>query len=255
MSDPTTPSCCSVVELRQYTMQPGKRDVLIEMFEREFIETQEDAGMHVIGHFRDLDRPDMFVWLRGFDDMESRRDALDAFYGGPTWLAHRDAANATLIDSDDVLLLRPSGPSSMLPHPGARRPSPTEAHGGPASDAVFELTLYSIPTAGDVDRDELAAFATMFESDAAVLLDELGMRPIAWYVTEAADNSYPRLPVRGGERVLVSIIRFDDLAAHAEGCRRRSADRRWTAVEAQLATTSSAVQIMRLSPTSRSQLQ
>jgi hypothetical protein len=30
--------CCAVVELRQYITYPGKRDDLIALFEREFIE-------------------------------------------------------------------------------------------------------------------------------------------------------------------------------------------------------------------------
>jgi hypothetical protein len=97
-----------IVELRQYTLHPGKRDELIDLFEAEFVETQESAGMRVIGTFRDLDDPDRFVWLRGFPTMESRADSLAAFYGGPVWHRHRDAANATMIDSDDVLLLRPA---------------------------------------------------------------------------------------------------------------------------------------------------
>ena len=46
---------CNVFELRQYTLKPGQRDVLIELFDREFIETQEAAGMHVCGQFRDED--------------------------------------------------------------------------------------------------------------------------------------------------------------------------------------------------------
>ena len=54
-----------VVELRQYTLHPGTRDGLIELFDRELVETQEACGMTVIGQFRDLDRPDRFVWLRG----------------------------------------------------------------------------------------------------------------------------------------------------------------------------------------------
>jgi len=32
------PSDCGVFELRQYAMQPGRRDALIELFEREFVE-------------------------------------------------------------------------------------------------------------------------------------------------------------------------------------------------------------------------
>src|SRR5215468_10433951 len=96
-----------IVELRQYTLRPGQREVLIELFDREFVETQEAAGMAVLGQFRDLDAPDRFVWLRGFPDMPSRAASLDAFYGGPTWKTHGRAANATMVDSDDVLLLRP----------------------------------------------------------------------------------------------------------------------------------------------------
>ena len=44
-----------VVELRRYLLKPGQRDVLIVLFDREFIEPQRDAGMRVIGAFRDDD--------------------------------------------------------------------------------------------------------------------------------------------------------------------------------------------------------
>src|SRR6476661_6906537 len=105
-------TCCPIVELRQYTLHSGKRDVLIDLFDREFVETQEEVGMKVIGQFRDLDHRDSFVWLRGFPDMTSRAKALNDFYSGPVWKAHREAANATMIDSDNVLLLCPAFPTS-----------------------------------------------------------------------------------------------------------------------------------------------
>jgi hypothetical protein len=95
-----------IVELRQYTLHEGRRDELIDVFDREFVETQEELGMAVLGQFRDLDRPDRFVWLRGFIDMPSRETGLTAFYTGPVWKEHGPAANATMLDSDDVLLLR-----------------------------------------------------------------------------------------------------------------------------------------------------
>src|SRR5471030_240697 len=91
-----------IIELRQYLLQPCRRDDLIELFDREFVETQEAVGIDVVGQFCDLDRPDYFVWLRSFDYMESRSHSLAAFYGVPVWGAHRDAANATMIDSDNV---------------------------------------------------------------------------------------------------------------------------------------------------------
>jgi NIPSNAP len=104
--------CCPIVEVRQYTLHPGRRDVLIDLFDREFIESQEALGIKVIGQFRDLGNPNRFVWLRGFRDMPSRAQALKDFYGGPVWKAHREAANATMMDSDNVLLLHPATPTS-----------------------------------------------------------------------------------------------------------------------------------------------
>jgi hypothetical protein len=95
-------------------LHPRKRDVLIDLFDREFVESQEALGMKVIGQFRDLDNPNRFVWLRGFRDMPSRAQSLKDFYGGPVWKAHREAANATMIDSDNVLLLHPATPTSAF---------------------------------------------------------------------------------------------------------------------------------------------
>src|SRR5678815_968930 len=121
-----------VLELRQYTLHPGQRDALIDLFDREFIEPQEAAGMSVIGQFRDRDAADRFVWLRGFPDLASRAARLQTFYGGPVWQAHRDAANATMIDSDDVLLLRPVDPGAGFVLPRARPVAAAGDAGGPA---------------------------------------------------------------------------------------------------------------------------
>lgn len=120
----------TVVELRRYRLHPGRREELIELFERDFLEPQVAAGMSILGQFRDIDHPDTFTWLRGFSDMAARRRALDAFYGGPVWATHRDAANATMVDSDDVHLLRPRAglaagqPDHRSPHDGLDRRGP-----------------------------------------------------------------------------------------------------------------------------------
>jgi len=60
-----------------FTLKPGRRDEMIDMFERNFIEAHEQEGASVIGHFRDLDDPHRFVWLRGFRDMLARKEALE----------------------------------------------------------------------------------------------------------------------------------------------------------------------------------
>ncbi len=109
----------TVLELRRYTLHPGRRDDLIELFEREFVEPQEAAGAHLFGLFRVPAFPDEFWWLRGFRSMEARKEALEAFYFGPAWKAHRDEANETMIDSDNVLLLRPVQRGLTTPPPGS----------------------------------------------------------------------------------------------------------------------------------------
>ena len=43
-AQPPLETCCPIVELRQYTLHPGKRDVLIDLFDREFVESQEASG-------------------------------------------------------------------------------------------------------------------------------------------------------------------------------------------------------------------
>ena len=79
--------------------------------------------MEVIDHFRDLDDPDRFVWLRGFANMQERARATDAFYAGSAWKKNRDAANATLVDWTDVRLLRPASPSFSYPTAGDHPPA------------------------------------------------------------------------------------------------------------------------------------
>jgi len=120
------PSCCNVLELRQYTTRPGERETLISIFDRHFVESQEMEGMAVIGQFRDRRRPDRFVWIRGFSDMESRHAALERFYGGPVWAEHRNEANATMLEFHDVLLLRPARPDLAFQLNVSDRPAPGE---------------------------------------------------------------------------------------------------------------------------------
>lgn len=126
----------TVLELRRYTLHPGRRDELITLFEREFVEPQEEAGAHLFGLFRSSASADEFVWLRGFQSLAARADALSEFYSGPAWKAHRSAANATMIDSDNVLLLRPVVRGLASPPPGSGVHVSFDA--SPSAFAVFE---------------------------------------------------------------------------------------------------------------------
>jgi hypothetical protein len=240
-------ACCPVLELRQYTLKPGQRDVLIELFEREFIESQEADGIRLIGQFRDLDRPDRFVWIRGFADMSARAEALGAFYGGPVWKAHRDAANATMIDSDNVLLLRPVDASSAFAPPTTSRP-PIGAGLRPALRIL--ATIYSLETPVDAD------FRQFFDTHVEPAQIEAGARRIALLETEPAVNTFPRLPVREGENVFVSFAAFADDATLREYDADLAASPRWArqVLPELMKRLKAPPERLMLEPTARSQL-
>lgn len=187
------PRCCPVLELRQYTLRPGRRDALVEIFERHFIESQEALGMSVVGQFRDRRRSDRFVWLRGFSDMDSRRNALAAFYDGPIWRAHKAKANDTMLDSDNVLLLKPARPDmAFRMNVGAE--GTTSPGAGPVTvlGGIYQMTQ-------PID----ATLVSEFERQVAPILQSIGVHIEGVFVTEPTPNTYPRLPVREGEHVLV----------------------------------------------------
>jgi hypothetical protein len=201
-------------------LRPGEREVLIDLFDSELVEPQEAVGMKIIGQFRDLDRPDRFVWLRGFPDMESRAESLTAFYGGPVWRAHSNAANATMLDVSDVLLLRPARPGSAFTLPETRPPA--NEHPGVVAAVVLSLDEAD-------EEDEVVSHFERSTAPGSVL---------GYFLTEPSENTFPALPVREGERVFVWFAAFPDADAMDRAL-----------------TTMQAAEVLRLAPTARSLLQ
>lgn len=174
-----------VIELRQYTCHPGGRDRLIQLFERAFVAPQDALGAHVLGTFRDRDDPDRFVWLRGFEDYAARPEALTTFYGGPVWKAYREAANATMLDSDNVLLLKPVDPWRR-----SRSALPRE---------VLVYIHY-------LDDALVAPFAAFFAGTMRRQIEADGGEILGTFVSETRANNFPPLPVRERDRVFVWAV-------------------------------------------------
>lgn len=229
----------TIVEIRQYTLHPQQRDVLMDLFEKEFILPQESAGAVVLGQFVDLDDPDRFVWLRGFESMQSRERALTAFYGGTAWKAHRAAANATMLDSDNVLLLR------MLD--GNLAPA---AQGGPSRGGVFTVFIHYIPPA------LMQLFQAFFETHLRKRLESWGVNVIATLQTELGANTFPQLPVRTGEDVFVWLSRQADNSEQEQLLARFRAMSGWRegAAEPLLPAFMRKPEVLRLNPSGHSKL-
>ncbi len=226
-------SAPNLIELRQYTLKAGRRDALIELFHTRFIEPQAQAGAPVLGTFRDLDDPDRFVWLRGFSCMDRRKAALEAFYGGPAWQAHRNAANATIVDSDNVCLLRPRASGRGL-----------EKALGRGRGALLRLSLH------DLRGVMPYVFASFFDQAMAPIIRAAGGAVAAELITEEAFNSFPKLPVREDERLFVWAVWFDSAEAEGEFSRGLQARSGWrdAAPEAVLPALMRKPEVLRLQP-------
>jgi hypothetical protein len=199
------------VELRAYRTQPGQRDALVAMFERQFLDAYERGGARILGSFTTPDDADRWVWLRAFPDPEARREALERFYASPEWLAGREACNATIADTGDAWLLRPVTDTATPDETGSRFASG-------AGSVLLELYRPSMRESRQFLADYLA--------QAEPLLRGLGA-PQAWHAIEdRRTNRYPRQRLRGGA-VLVVLTRFADAGARAEHLAQRRAASTW----------------------------
>jgi hypothetical protein len=165
--------------------------------------------------------------------------SLAAFYGGPVWQAHRDAANATMIDSDNVLLLRPAWPGAGIDTGERPRASAASSPPGLIDATVFHLHEPATQPLLNFCRDVMSP-----------ALRRGSALALGWYVSEATPNNFPRLPVREGECVLVGVAIFVDAAGHEAFVRSGAWARK---VEPALAAwLSRPAERLRLAPTSRS---
>ena len=136
--------------------------------------------------------------------METRAQALQEFYGGPVWKAHRDAANETMIDSDNVLLLRPAQPSSgfSIEHLQRRPRGATESPRG-----ILVATICHLEKGESGEK--------MAESSEERMRSELSKKSaslLACFVGEHHPNTFPALPVREDANVVIWFSMFAERA-------------------------------------------
>lgn len=224
---------CPVVELRRYRLRPGRFDSLQRVFQKELVEPQTAAGMRLGGQFGDRDDPDRFVWFRGFASMEQRHRALERFYLGPVWREHAREANATMLDSDDVLLLRPTAP----PHP----PGPAVAPGDVTGEEWAALQVLELP------RGDEALEAWISRAHHAAL-ERVSGRSVAMWRTEHSPNSFAALPVRTGH-FFVALVVCSTADEWAQISGRLSADEEWLHCDRKLRSAGVDVEWTHLRPT------
>lgn len=120
-----------------------------------------------------------------FPELSSRKRSLEQFYHGPVWKEFRDDANSTMLDSDNVLLLRPTDPARSAPAPAAIR---ADVGAQESSEEWMTVSVYSHPP--NVD------FTQWLPQDLHAAVEQHVGIPVATYRSEPAENKFPALPVR-----------------------------------------------------------
>ncbi len=174
-----------VIELRRYTIKDGERAHFAQYFESYFPEAFQQLGALAFGQFYERNKPSSFTWLRGFKNTDERAKVSAAFYYGPLWKEHRATMNEILIDSDNVLLLRPLNPErSLITLPAVDPFSETKGAQGVVVAQIFSLKANCVEAFAQQAEPTFARFRAAGVREAGVL------------VTLDVANNFPQLPVR-----------------------------------------------------------
>jgi hypothetical protein len=174
-----------VIEFRRYTVKEGERERFAEYFESYFPEAFQQMGAMAFGQFFERKNPVGFTWMRGFKNTDARAVINAGFYYGPLWREHAFTMNSLMVDSNNVLLLRPLNPERGVTVLPSVDPV-TERKG---AQGVVVAQIFAVK-ANSVDAFAQEAEAAFSGYRAA------GAREAGVLVTLDVPNNFPQLPVR-----------------------------------------------------------
>jgi hypothetical protein len=174
-----------VIEFRRYILKEGEREHFAEYFESYFPEAFQQMGAIAFGQFFERKNPVGFTWIRGFKNTDARAIINAGFYYGPLWREHASTMNSLMLDSDNVLLLRPLSAERGIPV----LPSVDPVKERKGAQGVVVAQIFAVKP-NSIDAFAKQAEATFASYRAA------GAREAGVLVTLDVPNNFPQLPVR-----------------------------------------------------------
>jgi hypothetical protein len=193
-----------VVELRRYAIKEGQREHFARYFESYFPEAIQALGGIAFGQFFERENRTWFTWMRGFKDIDARAAVNAALYYGPLWKEHASTMNDLMLDSDNVLLLRPLVPGRGITVLPAVDPVREEKGAqGVAVAQIFPVKAGAVEAFARLSEDSFARYRAAGAREAGVL------------VTLDVPNNFPKLPIRtdGPYLVWLGIVSGDGALA------------------------------------------
>ncbi len=184
-----------VLELRNYLVRHNRRDEFIDLFEDNFVQSQNILGGYILGQYRVKDANDNFFWMRGFRDMPARYKFLNDFYfGSPDWKQHKSAANSMLLNNDNVYLLQPLNLKDTSND--AQSSFNIDWFGQEKGVAVVDFYI------SNTKREKLIEFV---KKKYAAILNSSKIENASFWTSEMTPNDFTGLPVFQDKNLLVQI--------------------------------------------------
>lgn len=95
-----------IFELRQYRLKPGQRERWVKWMEEKIIPYQVGMGVVVVGSFIAEEDPDVYVWIRRFDNEQERARLYAEMYESPTWINEIKPVNDGMIIREKIQVTR-----------------------------------------------------------------------------------------------------------------------------------------------------
>ena len=93
-------------ELRQYRMRPGCRERWVKFMEEVIIPFQVSRGMVIVGSFVGDEDPELYVWIRRFEDDQDRERLYQAVYESDRWKDEISPRIPEMIDREAMVITR-----------------------------------------------------------------------------------------------------------------------------------------------------
>jgi NIPSNAP len=98
-----------IIEMRTYKTKPGKRAEFLEIFEARSVPEHQKIGMKILGPFLSVEDPDVFFFMRGFPNLDSRDPMKAQFYEGELWKQQLEHRLMPMLEKYDVVLVEADG--------------------------------------------------------------------------------------------------------------------------------------------------
>jgi NIPSNAP len=94
-----------IVEMRTYRLKPGCRAKFLEVFHARSMPAHAEIGMKILGPLLSIEDPDVFFFMRGFPNLESREPMKAKFYEGELWKRELEHILMPMIEKYDSVLV------------------------------------------------------------------------------------------------------------------------------------------------------